>query len=79
MLANPTNRSGSLTSRPLWVKLITRAIAAGINTERAISTSPGARKPQAVAVALPVRGEGSDMQPAVIAPLWEILLDQPVA
>ena len=42
------NFSGSDTSSPVCVKLINRAIAAGISTERLNSVSAGARKAQAV-------------------------------
>ncbi len=48
MLLKPTNRKGSDTSSPVCVKLITRAINAGINTERLSSKMAGKRNPQAV-------------------------------
>ena len=46
-LAKPTKRRGSLTSSPVEVKLITRAIKAGTSTDKLISTTAGSRNAQA--------------------------------
>ena len=46
-LASPTKRSGSVTSKPEAVKLITNAIRAGSSTDRLISTKAGNRNAQA--------------------------------
>ena len=59
------NWSGSPTSSPLRVKLISRAIAPGINTESANSSRAGARKPQAVAVP----GVGRELEASGMGPL----------
>ena len=47
-LAKPTNCRGSLTSRPVVVKLMTSAMTAGMRTDRLIRTKAGSRKAQAV-------------------------------
>ena len=47
------NCRGSPTSRPVRLKLITRAMAPGISTEIASSRRAGARKPQAVTLPAP--------------------------
>ena len=44
------NFSGSVTSRPVCVKLITSAISAGTSTERLRRVMAGAKNPQAISV-----------------------------
>jgi hypothetical protein len=47
-LAKPIKRSGSLTSSPVAVKLITNAIRAGIRTDKLIKSSAGNKNAHAV-------------------------------